>query len=270
MKRLLVLLLLSLATGVFAAGFGQAKPPAVSVQDRSGQALPLDTPLRDAGGGTVRLGDFFGTRPVVLVPAYWRCRTLFGTLMQGVLEAVADTGLPRDAYRVVGFSVDPDEGPADAAARQRSDLEYAAAYGSRATRSGSLPPPELHLLLGDAGLARRIGFDWQRTGAAEPADRWAHAAGFVVASPQGRIVQAFSGVRFDAAALRAAIDSAAREEARPSSLSSAFALLCAHFDPVEGRLSAPVMAGLRAGGIALVLGLGGWMLLHRRGRRSRP
>ncbi len=274
MKRLLLSCLLCLPLLAGAAGFALNAPPALAVADRTGVQLPLDIPLRDAAGHPVRLGDFFVPgRPVLLLPGYWRCRNLCGTLMQGVLEAAADTGLPRSAYAVVGFSVDPDETPADAAARQQSDLEYAAAYGSRATRDGTLPPPDFHLLLDAHGrgavLARTLGFDWQRSDQDDPADRWWHAAGFAVVSPQGRVVRSFEGVRFDPKDLRLALQAAAGgppldSASRLSALGRGVALLCAHFNPADGRWSSTVMAGLRLFGVALALLLGLWMLRHRR------
>lgn len=271
MTRWLPAMLLATVLPAGAGGFAHGAPPAVAVVDHAGGSLPLDTPLRDANGRTLRLGDLFHPgRAVLLVPGYWQCRTLCGTLMQGILEAAADTGLPRSRYAVVGFSVDPAETPRDAAIRQHADLEYAAAYGSRATRSGELPPPDLHLLLGDAALSRGMGFDWRRTDAADPADRWAHASGFVVVSPEGRIVQTFQGVRFDAAELRTAIGSAIDGRPPANALMRGFAMLCAHFDPVEGRLSRPVMQGLRVGGVLLACLLGLWMLRHRRTRRPGP
>ncbi|QHI97379.1 hypothetical protein GT347_04905 [Xylophilus rhododendri] len=269
MKRPALLLACCLAAlPALAGGFAHDTPALLPVADRSGTRLALDQPLRDAHGAPVRLADFFTPgRAVLLVPGYWRCRTLCGTLMQGILEAAADTGLPRDAYRVVGFSVDPQEGPADAAERQRSDLAYAEAYGTRASVSGVLPPPDLHLLLGSVALSRQLGFDWRATDAADPADRWAHAAGFAVLSPRGQLVRQFQGVRFDARELRAAIESARADQPPPRSFIQGFAMLCAHFNPAEGRLSTPVMAGLRFVGVALVLALAGWMLRNRRGRR---
>lgn len=275
MKRLLPCLLMVIAFAAHAGGFARTAPPELPVIDRAGAAVPLDAVLRDAAGHTLRLGDFFHPgRAVLLVPGYWQCRTLCGTLMQGILEAAADTGLPRDRYTVVGFSVDPAETPQDAAARQISDLEYAAAYGSRATKSGELPPPDLQLLLGDPALSRSIGFDWRRTDAQDPADRWAHASGFVVVSPEGRIEQTFQGVRFDAADVRTAITSAitpATDGQPPANaLMRGFAMLCAHFDPVEGRLSQPVMQAFRVGGVLLACALGLWMLRHRRTRRAGP
>jgi protein SCO1/2 len=38
------------------------------------EQLPLETPLRDETGRAVRLGDYFGKRPVVLVFAFAGCQ----------------------------------------------------------------------------------------------------------------------------------------------------------------------------------------------------
>src|SRR5262249_32578793 len=59
------------------------------------QRLPLDTPFFDERGQTVRLGQYFGSRPVVLAFVYYTCPML---CMQ-VLNATASTldVLPLDA-----------------------------------------------------------------------------------------------------------------------------------------------------------------------------
>jgi protein SCO1/2 len=259
-----------------AGGFVTEAPPPVVFAQRLGAQLPLDLPLRDADGRALRLGDFFRAgRPVVLVPGYYRCANLCGTLMQGVLESLADTGLPRSAYTVVGFSIDPAETPAGAGTRQADDRAYAAAYGSRVLPSGTLPPVDLHLLLGSAAgtaeLAGTIGFGYRRAeggnGAADTPDTtppdYQHAAGFLVATPQGVVSRYLMGVRFEPRDLRLALVEASA--GRVGTLSDRIALLCAHFDPATGRYSTAVMAGFRIGGVVLALGLAGWILSHRRG-----
>ena len=259
----------------WAAGSATRAPAPLAFEDRAGAALPLDLPLQDAAGHTVRLGDFFRTgRPVLLVPGYYRCVNLCGTLMQGVLEAVADTGLPRGAYTVLGFSIASGETPADATGKEADDLAYAAAYGSRANSSGPLPPPDLHLLLapGTAGatLARTIGYGF-RPASAEAADGYEHTAGFIVATPHGTVARTFLGVRFAPQELRAALaEASAGRSGAPATagLADRLLLLCSHLDPTTGRYSGAVMNGLRALGIACVLALAGWAWRHRRGRPS--
>ena len=117
-----------------------------------GNRLPLRTPLRDAAGRTVFLGDYFGdARPVLLVFGYYRCRTLCGVVFDDVLQALALSGT--DGYRLVGISIDPTEGPADAAARLAG---WRRALGDQPTPillTGDTPPL--------AALARAAGFGYR-------------------------------------------------------------------------------------------------------------
>src|SRR2546426_11579433 len=52
------------------------------------QLVPLDTAFRDETGATVRLGDYFGTRPVVLVFAYYDCPMLCTLVINGLASAL--------------------------------------------------------------------------------------------------------------------------------------------------------------------------------------
>lgn len=267
---------LLLAGTAAAAPMEIAPPPQARIVQQPGAALPLDLRLQDAQGHAVALRDFFRAgRPVVLVPGYYRCTNLCSTVMQGVLEALADTGLPRSAYTVVGFGIEPEESPADARAREDADRAYAQAYGSRLERSGTLPPVDLHLLLGaqadTALLAERIGWGYARAqpapgSAADPGV--AHEAGFVVATGDGTVSRYLLGVRFDPHELRLALVDASA--GRVGTLDDRIALLCAHFDPRSGRYNGAVLLGLRVAGIALALGLAGWIVRHRGGRGGRP
>jgi protein SCO1/2 len=91
---------------------------------------------------------------------------------------------------------------------------------------------------------------------------WAHAAGFVVATPDGRIAQAFDGVRFDAPALRAALVEAA--DGRLGTLGERFLLVCSRLDPLHGSHGGAVLALLRASALGGVSLLGFWIWRHRR------
>jgi protein SCO1 len=241
--------------------------PSVAFDQHLGAKLPLDLPLRDAQGRAVRLGDFFAAgRPVVLVPGYYHCTNLCSTLMQGVLESLADTGLPRGAYAVVGFSIDPSDTPADARARQEADRAYAEAY---VARGGQSAPADVHLLVGAAdGAARAVGFNYRRLPADGPGGtaQYAHAAGFVVATPEGRVARYLMGVRFTARDLRLALVEAA--SGGIGTVADRLTLLCAHVDPATGHYSGAVLGGLRAVGIALAVGLGAWIVRHRHGRHG--
>jgi protein SCO1/2 len=46
----------------------------IGIDQRLNSQVPLDLPFVDESGQTVRLGDFFGKRPVILALVYYECR----------------------------------------------------------------------------------------------------------------------------------------------------------------------------------------------------
>jgi protein SCO1/2 len=222
-------------------------PPAARFDPAPGGRLPLDAVLRDDAGQPVRLAALFD-RPVVLVPGYYTCPNLCSTVFEGVLQALALSGLAAGDYRLVGLSIDPRDGAAAAAERKRA---YAALLPGGAR--------DLALLTGDAQtLARLENALGYRAVADKDTGELAHAAGFVVLDADGRIARAFSGVRFDPAALRAAVRTPA------PSFGEQVLMLCAHFAPTSGRHTAGALAFVRAGVLLLPLLFLGW-LWRRRG-----
>jgi len=234
--------------------------PAASFMPATGARLPLDAVLRDEAGAALPLGALFGGAPVVLVPGYYSCPNLCSTLFEGVLQALALSGMDAGSYRLVGFSIDPQDGPGAAAGKRRA---YAALLPGGA--------PDLRMLTGDAAALARIE---EALGYRAPRDprsgEFAHAAGFVVADAAGRIVRYFPGVRFDPAALRTALADArlgrTQGDAGARSLGERLLLLCTHYDPAVGRHSGAAMAAVRAGVLLAVLGLAGAAWRFARGR----
>jgi len=239
--------------------------PIAALSQRLGTALPPALPFVDSDGHEMRLGSSFGGPPVVLVLGYHRCPQLCGLVAQGLLESVRATGLPPDASRLVFVSIDPDETPADAAARLKVDLDYARFLDAGAGAA----PPFLRLLTGSrasiAALARAVGVEWQRTAdEAAPAARFAHPSAAIVLTPEGRVSRYLMGVRFEPAELRAALVEAG--EGRVGSLTERVALLCAHVDPHVGRHGAAALAGARIAALTTLAGVA--FIVWRRHRRK--
>jgi protein SCO1/2 len=229
-------------------------PPPARFDPVPGTRLPLDAVLRDDTGRQVKLAALFD-RPVVLVPGYYTCPNLCSTLFEGVLQALALSGLAAGDYRLVGLSVDPRDGAAAAATRKRAYAEL-------------LPggAQDLALLTGDgATLARLEAALGYRAVPDAASGQLAHAAGFVVLAADGRIASAFSGVRFDPAGLRAAVKAAARDEPAPSFRQQVL-LLCAHYAPTSGVHTGAALAGVRAGVLLLPLLFLFWLWRRRGGR----
>jgi protein SCO1/2 len=223
-------------------------PPAARFEPVPGTRLPLDAVLRDDAGRQVRLATLVD-RPVVLVPGYYTCPNLCSTLFEGVLQALALSGLAKGEYRLVGLSIDPRDGAATAAARKRA---YAALLPGGAD--------DLTLLTGDAATLARLQGALGYRAVPDPANgQLAHAAGFVVLDADGRIAGTFSGVRFDPAALRAAI------RTPTPSFGQQVLLLCAHYAPTSGRHTDAAMAAVRGGVLLLPLLVLGWLWRRRGG-----
>jgi protein SCO1/2 len=231
----------------------------VGFDQHIGRALPLNLPFRDASGAAVQLGDYFGDKPVLLVPAYYECPMLCGLVLNGVVSTLRT--LAFDAGReftVVTFSISPSETPQQAAAKK---TEFLSKYRRQGSETG------WHFLTGSAAAIRQltdaIGFRYERDDAT---GQYAHASGIVVATPDGRLSRYFYGVEYPPRDLRLALVEAS--DNRLGSPVDQLLLFCFQYDPTTGRYSRPAMRAMRLGGAVTVLGLGAFVMLML--RRERP
>lgn len=269
MKRWAVIAPLLLPCVLAAQPLALPAAPDAKLEQHPGARLPLELPAIDEAGRAHQLADFFdGRRPVLLVPGYYRCPQLCGLVMHGLIDALQASRVDRSQWRIVRFSIDPSETPADARARRDAEAGYAQfAFGLRASDT----PPDLHLLTlreGDARLlANDIGYRFQPLQDANANDgAYAHPASVVVVTPHGTVSRYFNGLQFDAAELRVALADAAGD--RVGSVTSRLALLCAHFDPRVGRHTESVMNAVRAISLALVAALAAWCWRRRATRET--
>lgn len=274
--RLFLVLLLLLAGLARAQPLALPPPPDAALQQRIGAQLPLDVTVRDDLGQPAKLADFFQPqRPVLLVPGYYQCPQLCGLVMQDLLKALHDSGVPRSDWRIVRISIDPRDTPADAHRRRDLDLAYAQ-FLQGAEEAEALP--RLDLLVAAPEVVRKvteaIGFGWSRgspegspAAYGDKGTQIAHPATVVVLTPDGRVARYFNGVGIDANELRGAIGEAAGGNL--GRWTDRLAALCAHVDPLVGRHSASVMAIARALALLTLAGLG-LVMLRRQRRGERP
>lgn len=239
-----------------------ARPQAldgVSFEQRLGTAVPADLTFVDENGKAVRLGDYFGARPVVLALVYYECPMLCTQVLSGLTSGLK--GLAFDAgtqFDVVVVSIDPGEGPGLASAKKATYLDR---YGRPETAGA------WHFLTGRKAeidrLASTVGFSYTYD---EKTDQYAHAAGITVLTPDGRIARYFFGIDFAPRDLRLGIVEAAdRKIATPI---DSVLLYCFHYDPSTGKYGLMIMNIVRAAGIIFVLGMiWFWMVLRRHERR---
>jgi protein SCO1 len=239
---------------------------APSFDQRLGALLPSTLRLFDSKGALVNWNAISDQRrPIVLLPAYYRCDTLCGTVAHGALEALADTGLSRDDWTLLVFSIDPSDTPGDAMALRAVYEQYA----RWARPQVFAQPPRIELLTGDERSTRDIAqiVGWhslsQSSGSGERV-AYAHATGIVVLTPDRVVSRYLFGVRFDPAQLRSAIVEAS--DGRVGTVADQLLLACAHLDPLLGGHDGLVLGVLRGMAAVLIAGLSFWIWRHRAGR----
>ena len=79
----------------------------------------------DENGRDVRLGDYFGTRPVVLALAYYECPMLCTQVLNGTVSgaAASSSSTPGKDFDVVVVSINPKEGPELAAQKKKTYVD---------------------------------------------------------------------------------------------------------------------------------------------------
>jgi len=227
----------------------------VGFDQHLGETVPLDAVFRDESGRAVRLGDYFGRRPVVLSLAYYECPMLCTVTLNGLASAPDVVSYdPGKEFEVVTVSFEPRETPELAAAKK-------AAYLRRYRRPGAAAA--WHFLTGDAAQIRRltdaVGFKyaWDET-----TRQYAHASGIMVLTRDGRLARYLYGVEYAPKDLRFAIYEAS--QGKILSPVDHLLLYCYHYDPTLGRYGTTVMALLRVAGVLTLAGLGVLMITLRR------
>ncbi len=208
-----------------------------------GAQLPLDAALRDESGRPVRLGSFFGRKPVVLVLEYLRCPNLCGLVLGKIVADMKEQKLqPGRDLQFVAISIDPREKPADGAAAR---ADYMGRLGATSTAGW-------HFLTGDPREVKRIasavGFPYKYDASL---DQFAHPGGFVVTTPGGKIAQYILGFQRKPGQLRTAVESAGQGATQPPAYP--LLCLCLGYDPQPGTVQAMVLNIVRWICIALVL-----------------
>jgi len=241
---------------------GEPPKPGVRIDQNLGRPIPLDLSFRDEQGRPVRLGDYFGEKPVILTPVYYRCPMLCNVVLEGVVNALRELRFDvGQEFQVVTVSFDPTETAGDAAAKKE---KYVRRYGRDGAEDG------WHFLTGSdssvSTLMGTLGFHYQWD---DQIKQWAHGTTIVVATPEGRIARYFFGIQYPPRDLRLGL-----VEASGGTIGSAvdqLLLLCYHYDPATGKYSGYAMNAVRIGGGASVAALFGFILLMlRREKRTRP
>jgi protein SCO1/2 len=233
----------------------------VSIAQRLNEPIPPEIIFRDEDGKAVHLGDYFGTKPIVLSLVYFDCPALCTEVLNGELRSMKaislDLGKDFDAITV---SFEPKDMPALAKAKR--DV-YAGQYG-RPGAAGNW-----HFLTGEQpsidALTEAAGFHYAYDSASR---QYAHAAAILMLTPQGRIARYFYGVTYPARDFRLGLVEAS--QGKIGTPADHALLYCYQYDPMTGRYGLLVMNVVRAAGLVTVLVLGIFMFVMFRRERNHP
>jgi protein SCO1/2 len=231
----------------------------IAIDQRVGSQLPLDLPFVDDHGKTVKLGDYFGKRPVVLALVYYECPMLCTQVLNGLVSAL--TTINFDAgkeFDVVAVSFNPKEGPGLASQKKAN---YVQRYGRPHTAGG------WHFLTGTedsiARLTEAVGFQYafdKETG------QFAHGAAFELITPAGTIAKYFYGIEYSPRDLRLALVQASDE--RIGTVIDDVLLFCYHYDPETGKYGATVLGLVRVAAVATIAAFALFLTVSLRRERT--
>jgi protein SCO1 len=231
----------------------------VGIEQRLNAQVPPDLTFLDETGKLVKLGDYFGKKPLILNLVYYNCTMLCGEALAGLSSAMRlvkfDVG---NEFDVVTVSFDPRETPEMAAAKK---FDYVKRYGRPNAAAG------WHFLTGQPdsidALTKAVGFQYQYDA---KSNQYAHATAIMVLTPQGRISRYFYGVDFPPKDLRMGLVEAS--QGKIGNAVDAVLLYCYHYDPQTGKYGAMVANILRLAAAATILLLGGLIFILWRLDRS--
>lgn len=231
----------------------------VRIDQRLNAQLPLDLTFRNEAGDTVRLGGYFGQRPVILAFVYYECPMLCTQILNGLTATLKTLRFtPGTEFEIVTVSIDPRETPRLASDKK---TEYLKAFGREQAAAG------WHFLTGDQAsieaLTEAAGFRYVYD---EKTDFYAHGAAIIVATPKGVLARYFLGIEYPARDLTFALMEAAEE--RIGTPVDRLLLLCYQYDPATGQYSLLVSTILKVSAVITVVAIGGFMLVMLRRERK--
>jgi protein SCO1 len=218
----------------------------VRFDQRLNEPLPLATRFRDEEGRDVALGDYFGSKPVVLAFVYFECPMLCTQVLNGLTTSLTVlTETVGREFDVVAISFDARETPALANGKKKSNLDR---YKRPESAHG------WHFLTGDEAAIQAVTaaagfkFAWD-----EQTQQFAHPSGIIVATPEGKLSRYFFGIEYAPRDVKFALMESSA--GRIGNAIDQLLLYCYHYDPASGSYGFVAMGAVRIGGALTVLAL---------------
>jgi protein SCO1 len=233
----------------------------VGIEQHLDAQVPPDLTFVDDSGHPVKLGDYYGKKPIILNLVYYTCPMLCGETLAGLTGSMRlvkfDIG---KEYEVLTVSFNPHETPEMAAAKKQ---DYLKRYGRPDAASG------WHFLVGSQesinALTKAVGFQYQYD---PKINQYAHATAIMVLTPQGRVSRYFYGVDFPPKDLRMGLVEASEDKI--GNAVDQVLLYCYHYDPAAGKYGPVIANMLRLGAGVTIVFLGAFLLILFRLEKVTP
>jgi protein SCO1 len=225
----------------------------VGIDQNLGAQVSPDLQFVDSTGQAVKMGDYFGKRPIVLALVYYHCPMLCTMVLNDMLRSFKSMPMSvGQDFDVVTVSFDPTETSAMAAAKKAT---YLKAYNRAGADAG------WHFLTGTqeniAALAKTVGFRYTWDASTQ---QYAHASGIMFLTPTGVVSKYIYGIDYAPEDIRAAVTTAAGNTVGEATTETVL-LYCFCYNPMTGKYGIIVSRALRVSGTLLLLSLGTFMFI---------
>ena len=240
------------------------KPPVsgIDVEEHLGERIPLDLEFTNDEGKKVKLDEYFHQgKPVVIVLAYYNCPMLCTLVLNGLADAVKQTGWTAGKeYKIITVSIDTSETAELADQKRKSYLKYLARPDGDA--GWRFHVGEQSQIL---GLASALGFKYFYV---EDRKEFAHPAVVFILSEDGKISRYLYGIQFKERDFRLALVEAS--EGKVGNTLDRLLLYCFHYDPNAKGYVVMATNVMKLGGVATILLLGIFLaIMWKRDRNSK-
>lgn len=233
----------------------------VGIIEKSGSSVLLnDLVFKDETGAKVSFSKYFnqGSKPVILVLAYYECPNLCTFVLNGLVDAMKGLDwVPGKQFEVVTVSINPRETPELAKAKKAS---YLASLGKPEAADG------WHFLTGEESQIRKLsnavgfGYKW-----IEEEKQYAHSAAIYVTTPDGRLSRYLYGIEYKPQDLKLSLLEASN--GKIGTVIERLLLFCYRYNPQTHKYSVYLTQLMQAGGFGTVVVFGGYLAVFWRRQR---
>ncbi len=263
---LALVIILNAASSAQSADTGPV--PGVNLEQRLDAQVPADAVFQDEHGKTVRIGDYFGKRPVVLNLIFYRCPGTCSVELEGMVDCFRKMDMSvGKQFDVVTISINPKETPALATDKKEALLEM---YGRKTANAG------WHFLVGDDAnihrVADSIGYRYKyNPNSPNVQGMFAHPAGIILLTPHGKVSRYFFTTMYRPKDVSLGLVEASNNKI--GSLVERFVLrTCLYqYNPYTGRYGVQIFRLIQMSGFAtvLIVGTGISLMLIKERRTAR-